>query len=121
MARKYNLASEIRGALRLLFRRSPQRAAALKRARKEIPKLNANGELSKKPAVWYECEQCKKLFKPDDMEAHHDPELGPHPGSKNAPPDLTWDIFINRLFCDVDGLKPLCKPCHRNITYKRGA
>ena len=25
----------------------------------------------------------------------------------------TWDIFVERLFCDIGNLSVLCKPCHK--------
>jgi hypothetical protein len=43
---------------------------------------------------------------------HKDP-VGHTPGSKLAPPDLTWDAFIKRLFCPADNLATICEPCHR--------
>lgn len=29
---------------------------------------------------------------------------------------VSWDKFINNLFCEVDNLQLLCKPCHDNKT-----
>lgn len=27
-----------------------------------------------------------------------------------------WDVFIERLFCEADGLQVLCKECHDSVT-----
>ena len=27
-----------------------------------------------------------------------------------------WDVFIERLFCEADGLQVLCKSCHDKLT-----
>lgn len=27
-----------------------------------------------------------------------------------------WDVFIERLFCESDGLQVLCKECHDKVT-----
>ena len=24
----------------------------------------------------------------------------------------TWDVFVERLYCDQDNLQAICKPCH---------
>jgi hypothetical protein len=31
---------------------------------------------------------------------------------------LTWDEFINRLFCEATNLQVLCKPCHKEKSAK---
>lgn len=28
----------------------------------------------------------------------------------------TWDLFIERLYCEADGFEAKCKECHRAIT-----
>lgn len=64
------------------------------------------------------CAHCKKAVK--KLQVDHIIPVGPTPGSKNATPDITWDGFINRLFCDVSNLQALCKPCHKVKTYLKG-
>jgi uncharacterized C2H2 Zn-finger protein len=116
MARKFDLSSEIRGALRRLFRFSPHRKEAMKRARVELLKYKKNGTKAKRPSVFYKCFKCEQLFKETSMEVHHINKVGPHPGSKNAHPSLTWNEFIRRMFCPPEFLRATCKPCHAKLT-----
>jgi 5-methylcytosine-specific restriction endonuclease McrA len=116
MGKPFNLGSQIRGQLRLLFRRSPHHKAALQKARIEKQKFNKDGSLAKRPAVFYECEICKGHFRVTHVEVDHVTPIGPAPGSKNAPEGLTWDMFINRVFCSYLNLRVLCKPCHLDKT-----
>lgn len=62
----------------------------------------------------YTCEICDAVV--SKVEIDHDVPCGSTPGSKGAPASATWDGFINRLFCSVDGLRAVCKPCHERIT-----
>lgn len=109
----FNLTTEIRGALRLIFRKSPHRKAALQKARVEIARVNKDGTTAKKPAVWYQCAICRNMFKPDDLEVDHITPVGPAPGTRNAPPDLTWNKYIEKMFCGTENLQVICKGCHR--------
>lgn len=114
--KKYNLSSEIRGALRLIFRRSPHHKAALQKARVEKPRFNRDGSRHKIDSVYYRCSTCLKDFKVTEVEVDHITPIGSAPGSKNAPADLTWDIFIGKIFCDLENLLCVCKPCHKQKT-----
>lgn len=116
MAKTYNLSSEIRGALRLIFRRSPQYREALKKSRIEKEWLLKDGTPAKKPSVYYRCFSCQKDFKVTEVQIHHLEKVGPAPGSKNAPADLDWDAFIARIFCSVSKLVTACKNCHAKLT-----
>lgn len=112
---KWNVSSRIRGALRQIFRMSPERKAVLDGARVEVPVYRKDGTLAKRPAVWYRCESCRGLFKPENIEADHIAGLPPSPGSRNAAASATWDAFIDELFNSE--MQALCKPCHRSKTY----
>lgn len=90
----------IRSALRKLWMWSPQRRAALKRAK-------WNG------TKFYRCQECH--LPTEKPEVDHKIPCGPTPGSKFGA-SASWDIFINRLFTSEAGLRVLCKPCHANIT-----
>jgi 5-methylcytosine-specific restriction endonuclease McrA len=64
-------------------------------------------------AQHYRCELCQNEFTSKDMEVDHikpvvDPSLG----------FISWDIFIDRLFCEKDNLQAICKPCHLLKTNK---
>jgi hypothetical protein len=114
----FNLASQIRGQLRLVFRRSPWHRAAMQAARVEKKWYKSDGRLAKKPAVWYKCAECENLFKPNFVEVDHLYKVGPAPGTKYATDSITWDSFILRMFCNTAHLRVLCKPCHRINTNK---
>ena len=60
---------------------------------------------------WYVCAECGEEVKKIDID-HIDP-VGPTPGSRVAPEGYTWDEFMSRLFCDIENLRAVCKPCHK--------
>lgn len=56
----------------------------------------------------YECNMCKACFKIKETVVDHitpivDPALG----------FTDWNDYIEKMFCDQDGLQVLCKPCHK--------
>lgn len=118
MAYKFNLATEIRKGAREAFRKSPQHKAALKAARIERERLKKDGTPAKTPAVFYQCNDCGGLFKPNAVQVDHIVDVGPAPGTRNAPPTLTWDVFFIRMFCGLENLQVLCKSCHLTKTRK---
>lgn len=61
----------------------------------------------------YQCNDCKKWFKDKEIEVDHIIEAG----SLRNGDDLKG--FVERLFCEIDGLVVLCKPCHRTKTNKQ--
>ena len=100
---KWNANAAFRGALRRVFARSPKVIAVKMRARKEEPKFNKDGSLSKKKAVLYQCAECKGWFKGTHVAVDHiisviDPELS----------FTDWNDFIERLDCPEDNLQVLC-------------
>lgn len=60
------------------------------------------------------CRKCQTVV--IEVEVDHIVPVGPTPGSRNAAPDVTWDGWINRLFCDASGLQCLCNACHAEKT-----
>ena len=70
----------------------------------------------------YKCNGCKKVVplstgkgknrKQNIFVDHIAPVVDPHKGFE------TWDIFIERLFCEKDNLQLLCKTCHDKKTSK---
>ena len=97
------MSSFIKGGLRTLSRKYPQRYEALKLAmvgRKLDP---ATGKLSNR----YKCADCSELFKLNGVEVDHiDPVVSIEGNAYD------WNIYIKRLFCDADGYQILCKECH---------
>jgi 5-methylcytosine-specific restriction endonuclease McrA len=93
------ITSTIRGG----FRRYPPKFQVLKNAfiSKKINKKT--GRL----ASHYKCAKCKKGYVATDVQVDHiDPVVDPAVGF------VSWDVFIDRLFCKADNLQVLCKPCH---------
>jgi len=60
----------------------------------------------------YKCAICKEYF--PDKEIHVDHICAA--GSLKSAKDL--EGFVERLFCEKDGLRVLCKPCHHKITHQ---
>lgn len=97
------MSSFIRGGLRVLSRKYPQRYEALKRAfiGKRLDKIT--GKMSNR----YRCAGCAKMFKLTDVQVDHiDPVVSVKDGF------IDWNIYISRMFCDADGLQVLCSECH---------
>lgn len=66
-----------------------------------------------KMAMHYKCAKCKKLFVAADVQVDHiAPVVDPKKGF------VSWDEFINRIFCEIENLQTLCKPCHKVKTDK---
>jgi hypothetical protein len=93
--------SRIIAALRSVWLRSSERAAALKRA-KVIGKGNG-----------YQCERCGCIVhKTNELNVHHKIPVGSLDD---------WGAWISRLFCGVDGYQVVCKLCHVIIHKGDGA
>jgi len=92
------LKSKITSALRQVWRWSPERRAALERARV------CRGV--------YGCELCGLGFGPKSVQVDH---ITPC----RIPEDTSWDGFIARLFCPAEGLRVICKGCHASETAKQ--
>ena len=84
--------SKIRGALRKLWLWSDQRREALSRARQS--------------RGCYKCEQCGSMVGVGLINVDHIKPAVPVTGWDS------WDGYIERLFCSVDGLQVLCDLCH---------
>jgi 5-methylcytosine-specific restriction endonuclease McrA len=96
--------SFIVSALRAAWRRWPPRYAALKEA---LVGRQVNAKTGKL-AMHYKCAACKKLFVAADVQVDHiEPVVDPKVGF------ITWEIFMDRLFCEMKNLQVLCKPCHK--------
>ena len=62
-------------------------------------------------AQHFRCEICAGEFTQKDMEVDHiQPVVDPKKGF------VSWDVFINRLFCEAENLQAICKPCHLKKT-----
>ncbi len=94
----------IRSALRQAWNKYPVKYEALKRA--EVgKKINTKtGRLAKH----YECNKCKKHFPAKEVQVDHIVDVG----SLKCHADLI--VFVTNLFCGIDDLQILCKPCHKS-------
>lgn len=91
-------------ALRAASRRWPVKWKVLKDALvgKEIN--TATGKL----AQHYKCTLCGNIFPAKEVVVDHiDPVVSPTKGF------VSWDDYIERMFCEADGLQVLCKSCHK--------
>lgn len=61
-----------------------------------------------KLAMHYTCAACKKLYVATDVQVDHiKPVVDPKKGF------VSWDSFIDRMFCEIENLQVMCKPCHK--------
>lgn len=98
--------SWIRSALRQKSRWWKPIAEAKLRARRPYKGKN-------KRQKWeYQCTNCKNHFKSDEVSVDHKVPAG----TLRTYTDLPG--FVERLFCEVDGLQVLCNPCHDVKTKK---
>jgi 5-methylcytosine-specific restriction endonuclease McrA len=96
--------SFITSALRAASRRWPPKYKALKEA---FVGKKVNSKTGKM-AMHYKCAECKKHFVAVDVQVDHiDPVVDPKKGF------ISWDVFIDRMFVEIEKLQVLCKPCHK--------
>lgn len=95
----------IKGAIRRVFSRSELRKEALQLSRLE-GYYNAE-----RPRVtkWSRCPDCGESTPTYLMEVDH---VIPVIGIAESLDDLTWDQLVDRLWCDIQNLRAICKPCH---------
>lgn len=96
--------SFITSTLRSGTRRWPPKHMALAEAKTERKINPATGRL----AQMYLCNHCKQEFSSRDIQLDHiKPVVDPKKGFQ------TWDIYIDKLFCERKNFQCLCKPCHK--------
>lgn len=96
--------SFITSALRAASRRWGPRYEALKRAFTSRKTNRKTGRMAKH----YRCNKCFKEFTSIDVQVDHiDPVVNPYIGFQS------WDVYIERMFCEVSGYQVLCKDCHK--------
>lgn len=106
----------VRGALRQIYFRWGGRKVAFDRVRVEVPGVTSKGKPTKRPGIWYKCENCGVLGKSQVSKAnpkgyirmwidHREPVV-----PLDRYPD--WNEYVNRLFCSPDNFEVLCQTCH---------
>ncbi len=97
----------ITSALRSAFRKFPNKFAVLKRAF-EGKRINKR---TGREAAHYKCATCEKLYVAKDVQVDHiEPVVSPSEGF------VSWDVYIQRLYCDETNLQVLCTSCHKKKT-----
>lgn len=100
---KWNWNSNIRGALRRMFARSPVVREVMQEGRRESPRYNKDGSVSKRNKVEYQCQVCGGWFPSKFMSVDHiEPVISPEHGFED------WNTFIERLCCDKSNLQRIC-------------
>ncbi len=94
----------IRGALRSAFRKYPPKYECLAAASKPY-----KGGDKRRKKEW-QCAICNEWFKSTDIQVDHIHACG----SLKSYSDLAG--FVKRMFCSIDGLRCLCKECHKVVT-----
>src|SRR5688572_3040895 len=97
--------SFVTSALRSASRRWPPKYERLKGACVGVRKNPKTG----RDAKHYLCAACEESFPQRDVQVDHIEAIGEF---------TSWDVFIERLFCEADNLQVLCKPCHKAKTIK---
>lgn len=97
----------ITSTLRAGYRKWPPKYETLKEA-SVGKKLN---KATKRMAEHYVCADCKKEYPGKEVNVDHiEPCVSPVDGF------VSWDVFIERLFCKKDNLQVLCSDCHTKKT-----
>jgi len=96
------------------FIRSTLRRATMKYPVKQhvlmANRIKNDGRFDKRTKFIYTCEICKGEFKGKEIEVDH---IKPA-GSLKCYEDLAG--FVERLFCEADNLRVICKECHAKVT-----
>jgi len=104
----FNENSAIRSAIRRVFSRSPTVREVLMKHRREIPKFNKDGSRAKKDSVQYQCAVCQKWISSTKVSVDHiEPVISIEEGF------IDWNIFVQRLFCNILNLQTICDFCHQ--------
>lgn len=94
-------------ALRTATRKWPAKFQTLKEANTGRRTNKKTGKL----AYHYQCAGCRKEFVQSDIQVDHIfPVVDPQHGFQG------WDTYIDRMFCEKQGLQVLCKTCHSQKT-----
>ena len=97
----------ITATLRAGSRRWPPKYDCLAAAKTEKKINEKTGRL----AQHYRCAACLGEFTSKDVQVDHIlPVVDPHVGF------VSWDVYIERLFCEQDNLQTLCTSCHKKKT-----
>ncbi len=95
----------IKGAIRRVYSRCETRRKVLKKQR-----VNHSDPERKRVKTWYKCQNCSKFDAAAGFEVDHIDPVIPLELSFEK---LTWDEYIDRIWCDPKNLWLLCLQCHK--------
>lgn len=98
--------TRIKGAVRRMFRLSPQFREVMQKARVELPPLKKkDGGDGKRPQVRYRCACCGELFPQKYVQVDHiNPVIQPHRDLN----EMSYDEIVRAIFCDIYNLQVIC-------------
>lgn len=95
----------IKGAIRRVFSRSELRKQAL-----ELSRIDYTNPDRPRVTKWSRCTICKEPTPTYQIEIDHVVPLVPLDKKLE---EMSWDEVVDRAWCDILNLKPVCKPCHK--------
>lgn len=99
--------SFVTSTLRAGSRKWPPKYETLNAAKTEKKVNKATGRL----AQHYLCAGCQDEYTQKDVQVDHiKPVIDPKKGF------ISWDVYIDRMFCEQPNLQVLCKVCHLEKT-----
>lgn len=99
--------SFVTSTLRAGSRKWPPKYETLNAAKTEKKINKATGRL----AQHYLCAMCEQEYTQKDVQVDHiKPVIDPKKGF------VSWDTYIDRMFCEGKNLQVLCKVCHAEKT-----
>lgn len=103
-------ANLIRGAIRRAFVRSEVRKTVLKRI-----KIVHFDEVRPRVKNWSLCPNCNKITPTYRIVVDHKEPVVPLNIDSHS---MSWDEYIDRMWCDESNLNPICEDCHTIKTEK---
>lgn len=106
MAKKKDLRSLIIPKLRDLSRYWPEKRKARNAAKVKV-QIGTFKNGNPKYEIQYTCNSCQGVFKREETQMDHRvPVISVEDGW------VSWDVYIERLFCPADNYQCLCIGCH---------
>lgn len=80
---------------------------AIRRASYKYPPRYTAKVNARKGRNQYECAACHNLFPNKLVQVDHkEPVINPETGF------VDWNDYVERMFCDIEGMQILCTACH---------
>jgi hypothetical protein len=95
----------LKGAIRRVFSRSDLRKAAI-----EASRIEHFDPARPRVTKWSRCTACHKPTATYQMDVDHSDPIVPVDTSLEL---MSWDMVVNRVWCELSNLKPVCKLCHK--------